>query len=294
MQMLKDFTIPISFSLTRKGKVLLLLREEYEDRLLRKGIEDPEDLAKRSPEVTFRFGGRRPHPSIPIGDGRRVVLRSYSHGGLFRALTRNLYFFGSRSFRELALTEEIRSRGIPTVQPVGAIHRFVFFHMYMAWFLSLEIPHAMDLIQFFQEIGPHPSPQDLSLKRKIIRSAGILLRQFHQSGVFHGDLQLKNILVSGDQLLLIDFDRSCLRPKLSARERAKNLFRLNRSAEKWRYLGLPVTRRDLWRFFSAYAEGDLEIRELMRSKLRIYSIRTFFYRFSWAIERFLGGRKSSE
>ena len=290
MQMLNNCVIPTSFTLTRKGKVFLLLKEEYKDQLLGLGIEVPEDFLMKSPETTFHLGGRRPHPSIPMKDGKRVVFRSYSHGGLFRAFTRNLYFLGSRSFQELALTEEIRVRGIPTTQPVGAIHRFLFFRFYKAYFLSLEIPHALNLIQFFQKIGPHPSPQDLILKRQMIRSAGLLLRQFHQSGIFHGDLQLKNILVSGDHPLLIDFDRSYRRPVLSAGERAKNLFRLNRSAEKWRLLGLPVTRTDFCRFFSAYAERDLEIRELMRRKLGTYRIRILFYRLGWFLEKILRGK----
>ena len=48
----------------------------------------------------------------------------------------------------------------------------------------------MDLIQYFQEIGAYPSRENLSLKRKTIRSVGLLIRQFHQAGFFHGDLPL--------------------------------------------------------------------------------------------------------
>ncbi len=67
----------------------------------------------------------------------------------------------------------------------------------------------------------------------------------------------------------------------------KNLFRLARSAEKWRRYGIPIARTDFWRFFSAYAQGDSEIRELMGKKLRTYTIRTFFYRLGWAFEKVL-------
>ncbi len=289
--MLRNFVIPASFSLIRKGKVLLLLNEEYKDQLLGLGIGDPEEFMKNPLGATFCLGGRRPHPSIPLKNGKRVVFRSYSHGGLFRVLTRNLYFWGSRSFDELTLTENIRLRGVPTIQPIGAIHQFVFWRFYKAYFLSLEIPDAPDLIRFFQELGPHPSPENLMLKRKMIRAAGLLIRQFHQSGIFHGDLQLKNILIAGNRPLLIDFDRSYRRPSLSAEERAKNLFRLLRSAKKWKCLGLPVTRTDFCRFFSAYAQGDSEIEDLIRKKLRTYRVRTFFYRLGWAFERIWGGNK---
>ena len=148
----------------------------------------------------------------------------------------------------------------------------------------------MDLIQYLQEIGTYPSRENLLLKRKTIRSVGLLIRQFHQAGFFHGDLQLKNILVAGDQILLIDFDRSYRKPALSLQERMKNLLRLNRSAEKWKRLGLPITRTDRWRFFLAYAGGDKKIGEAMERALRTYSLRFLFYRFGWSLERIVGGQ----
>lgn len=284
-KMFKNFPIPPMFSLIQKGKVSLLIDEKYKDFLLRQGIEDLETFTKRCRQTAKYFNGRTPHPSIPLEDGKGMVLRQYSHGGLLRSITGNLYLFGSRSFREIALTEEIRSCGIPTIKPIGAIHRLIFPPFYQAYFLSLEIPRAMDLIQCFREIGLHPPRENLSLKRKIIRSAGILLRQFHQAGFFHGDLQLKNILVAGDQLFLIDFDRSYRKSVLSIRERMKNLLRLNRSVEKWRRFGLPITRTDRWRFFSVYAGDDAKIRGAMQRALRTYSIRSFSYRCCWTFEK---------
>lgn len=280
--------IPSSFSLIRKGKVSFLIKKEYKKPLLQQGIEDFKIFLMRNRKSPKYFQGRALHPSISIRDSERGVLRQYFHGGLFRNFTRSLYLFGSRSFRELALTEEIRSCGIPTVQPIAAIHRFILPPFYQAFFLSLEIPHSKDLIQYFREIGTCPSRENIVLKRKTIRSAGLLLRKFHQTGFFHGDLQLKNILVAGDQLFLIDFDRSCRKRTLSIRERMKNLLRLNRSVEKWRGLGLPINRTDRWRFFLAYAGEDVKIRKAMERAIRAYSIRYFFYRCGWALQRILG------
>ncbi len=287
--MFKKSQISTSFSLIEKGRVSLLLKEEYKDLLLSLGIDDLSAFLKKSSQTAHYLKGRTLHPSIPLGDGKRMVLRQYSHGGLFRAITGNLYFFGERSFQELALTDEIRSCGIPTILTIGAIHHRVFFPFYQAYFLSLEAPGAMDLIQYFREIGANPCRENISSKRKIIRSVGHLIRRFHEAGFFHGDLQLKNILVAGDQLLLIDFDRSYRKPALSTREKVKNLLRLNRSAEKWRRLGLRVTRADRWRFFLAYAGGDKEIRETMAKALRSYSLRFLFHRLGWTVEKIFGG-----
>jgi hypothetical protein len=286
--MFKHVQIPAFFSLIIKGKVSLLLKEEYKNLLLALGIDDLKTFLKKGSQTAHYLKGRTLHPSIPFDGEKRMVLRQYSHGGLLRAITGNLYLFGARSFRELALTEEIRSCGIPTIPSIGAIHHWIFFPFYQACFLSLEVPHAMDLIQYFNGIGAHPSLENISSKRKTIRSVGHLVRQFHQAGFFHGDLQLKNILAAGDQLLLIDFDRSYRKPTLSAKERMKNLLRLNRSVEKWRRLGLPITRTDRWRFFLAYAGEDKKIRETMIKTLQTYSLRILFYRLGWTVERIVG------
>jgi len=286
--MFKNIQIPSSFSLIEKGKVSLLLKEEYKNLLLKQGIDDLKTFLKNSSQTSHYLKGRTLHPSIPLEDVKRMVFRRYSHGGLLRAITGNLYLFGARSFQELALTEEIRSCGIPTIPSIGAIHHRIFFPFYQAYFLSLEVPRAMDLSQYFQEIVAPPSRKNLSLKRKTIRSAGLLIRQFHQAGFFHGDLQLKNILIAGDQLLLIDFDRSYRKPTLSIQERMNNLLRLNRSVEKWKRLELPITRTDRWRFFLAYTGGDKKIRGAMKRALRTYWLRFLFYRFGWKLQKIVG------
>jgi len=286
--MFKNIRIPASFSLIEKGKVSLLLKEEYKNLLLAQGIDDFRTFLRKTSHAARYLKGRTPHPSIPFDGEKRMVLRQYSHGGLLRAITRNLYLFGARSFRELALTEEIRSSGVPTITSIGAVHYSVFFPFYQAYFLSVEIPRALDLIQYFSEVGTHPSPEGISSKRKTIRSIGLLIRQFHQAGFFHGDLQLKNILVTENLPLLIDFDHSYRKSPLSVKARMRNLLRLNRSVEKWKRRGLPVTRTDRWRFFLAYAGDNETIREKMEKTLRTFSLRSLFYRFAWAIEKIAG------
>ncbi|MDI6763506.1 MAG: lipopolysaccharide kinase InaA family protein [Thermodesulfobacteriota bacterium] len=283
--MFKKMSIPVSYSLIQIGKTYLLLHNDYKESLLQRGIEEVKTFLKRSLHDTHYHEGRTLHPSIPLEDGKRMVLRQYSHGGLLGALTGNLYLIGSRSFRELALTEEIRSSGIPTIQPIGGIHQIVFGPFYRTYLLSLEIPHAKNLIQYFQQKGSHPSLENLLHKRKTIRSAGGLLGQFHRAGFYHNDLQLKNLLVVEDQVLIIDFDRSYRKATLSLRERIKNLLRLNRSVEKWKRFGLSITRTDRWRFLMAYAGGDQEIIKAIRKVLPSYSLGLFFHRCGWALEK---------
>jgi 3-deoxy-D-manno-octulosonic acid kinase len=282
--MFKNTSIPNSYSLIRREKTYLLLHNDYKDLLLQQGIEEVKTFLTNHLQEIRYLDGRTPHPSIPIGGGKRIVLRKYSHGGFLRFLNRDLFLFGARSFRELGLTEKIRSSGIPTIQPIGAIHQIVTSPFYRAYLFSLEIPHAKDLIRYFKEHGPPYSAESRLNKRKTIKDAGLLLRQFHQLGFYHNDLQLKNLLVAGDQVLIIDFDRSYRKAKLSRRERIRNLLRLNRSVEKWKCLGLPITRTDCWRFMKAYAGDDLKFLKAIRKALWIHSIGLFFHRMGWMIE----------
>jgi 3-deoxy-D-manno-octulosonic acid kinase len=285
--MFKNIDIPPSYSPIKKGKVLLVLKEAYRDDLLQQRIEDIEAFLQEHRKTSKYLFGRTPHPSIPLKDEKRMVIRLYSHGGLFKSLTRDLYLFGARSIRELSFTEKIISSGISTIEPIGAIHQSVLLLFYKAYLLSFEISGAKDLIQYFQEFGPHPSRERLLDKRRTIRSAALLVQQFHEAGFFHGDLQLKNILVSGEQLFLIDFDHSYQKKVLSADEKKKNLLRLNRSVEKWKRLGLSITRTDRFRFLQAYAEKDEKMGKAMKKALQTYSIRRLFYRWSWALQRVL-------
>jgi len=281
--MLRNIPIPPSFSLVKKRNIHLLLNEEYKYLLLQQGIEDIDTFVARFAGVKQHSGGRSLHPSIPLREGQRMVLRRFLHGGLLSAVTRDLYALSSRSFRELALTEEIRSAGIPTIRPIGAVHQSVIFPFYRAYLLTLEVPDARNLIQFFQDMGSHPVGEVLALKRKIIRAAGRLVRQFHDSGFFHADLQLRNLLVADQRVLLIDFDRSLRMQNLPERIRMKNLLRLNRSVDKWKRQGLPVTFSDRLRFFLAYAGDDPKTRDVLRKTLRTYSISTLLHRWRWIL-----------
>ena len=288
--MLNYDSIPSAYAHIKKGTVSLLLKKEYKDLLLQMGIEDFESFLKKYGHLSSRLKGRTPHFSVALDHGKKMVIRRYSHGGWFRFLTRDLYLCGSRSFEELCLTEKVRSAGISTIEPVGAIHISIFPFFYRACFLSLEIQNAEDSSQFLLRIGFRPTHQDLLKKRETIRSAGRLVQRFHTSGFFHRDLQLKNILIVEDQPYLIDFDRSSREEILSLKKRIDNLLRLNRSVDKWKRQGIPLSRADRWRFFRAYCSGGPEMRDALRSALHTYSIRFFFHHCFWKLSEVLTGR----
>jgi 3-deoxy-D-manno-octulosonic acid kinase len=64
------------------------------------------------------------------------------------------------------------------------------------------------------------------------RRCGALFRAMHDAGIWHADLQLRNVLVASEGPYLIDFDGArCMHP-VPRLQRARNLLRFRRSIEK--------------------------------------------------------------
>ena len=181
----------------------------------------------------IRYEGRGPLRVIRLTDGDTALIRAYRHGGLFRHLTRDCFFsWPPRPFRELSITEELRRRGIRTVEVYGACVSRVCGPVYRGWLVTRELRDAQDLwaalrSDFVQRAGLTAT----------LRALAITLRALHREGVDHGDLNLKNLLVrlepEGVAGYVIDFDKArLLLGKLPPALVKKNLSRLLRSVRK--------------------------------------------------------------
>jgi 3-deoxy-D-manno-octulosonic acid kinase len=182
---------------------------------------------------TVEFEGRERLRSIRLGKGDTALIRTYRHGGLLRHCSRGVFCsWPPRPFRELAITEEIRRRGIPTVETYAACVKQVWGPFYRGWLVTRELIGAQDLWRAFQS----GLAQELGIDR-ILHAVADSLRALHREGVYHTDLNLKNILISieqdGVKGYIIDFDKAklvsgALSPELVRR----NLNRLLRSINK--------------------------------------------------------------
>ncbi|HEU4340193.1 MAG TPA: lipopolysaccharide kinase InaA family protein [Candidatus Binatia bacterium] len=156
------------------------------------------------------FEGREKLRAIRLPDGEIALVRAYRHGGLLRAVTGRLFLgWPPRPFRELAVTEELRHRGIPTVEVYGACVTKVWGPLYRGWIVTRQLAGAQDLWMalrtgFLCELGTG----------EVLRAVARSVRMLHREGVYHCDLNLKNILVrrerGGVRGYIIDFDRAKL------------------------------------------------------------------------------------
>lgn len=155
-----------------------------------------------------------------------AVLRQYLRGGVATHFSHDRYFFWgysrSRAVIEAHLTARLWELGLPVPQILGGMcHRHGL--TYSGALLTEKIPAARTLA----ELMSGSSNQDV-----LWAAVGQCLWRFHSAGVFHADLNARNILIDEMQKVwLIDFDRSYLL-KANDHRLQRNLQRLLRSLRK--------------------------------------------------------------
>ena len=178
-----------------------------------------------------------------------VVLRHYLRGGWAATISRQTYFFTgvtkSRPFREYHLLVELYAKGLPVPRPVAAlcVHRGV---RSTGAIMTACIPHAKTLADL---LGAGETVVGICSK------VGSCIRQFHDAGVWHADLNVRNILLDADlNVYLIDFDRARFNPGKPVNG-AGNLKRLKRSFQKLSAAGEMSEQQSFWQELKAGYDG---------------------------------------
>lgn len=157
------------------------------------------------------------------------VLRHYRRGGLVgRVISEDRYLFTgkkrTRPWREFSLLGQINELGLPAPKPV-AIRLIKEGLLYRADLITQLIPNSNDLSRLLVR---------QRLSSEIWLQVGRVIRQFHDAGVDHSDLNIHNIMLDEEEKIwIIDLDKSRIRKPAASWQRA-NLERLYRSLEKER------------------------------------------------------------
>jgi len=169
-----------------------------------------------------------------------VVLRHYLRGGWAATFSRQNYFFtgvsNSRPFREYHVLVELYEKGLPVPRPVAALcqHHGV---ISTGAIMTACITPSRTLADIF-------SGGDTI--EGIWTGVGACIRQFHDAGVWHADLNARNILLDADHTVyLIDFDRSRFNPGNPV-DGEGNLNRLKRSLQKFWLPGQKPALQQAW------------------------------------------------
>jgi hypothetical protein len=174
----------------------------------------------------------------------------------YRSLAPWRRFLRSKARDELDRASELAARGISTSVPVAAGELRRNGLLDRCFGLVRWMPDATDLLRVWTEARD----DDVS-RRAWTRELGALVRRMHESGVHQEDLAPNNFLWRASHaphLLAIDFERTRVGRRVSARERVFALAKLERH-----FAGAPASGR--MRFLLAYANEDrAEARRLWR------------------------------
>jgi hypothetical protein len=258
------------FETIRQSPHTVLIRPEWKAVLLDDLLGD---FARVEPSRRRTYShGRVAHFSyLPSGAPGRVFVRRATRGGLIGAVMGGLYTALHRPLQELRAATAARGAGVCVPEPVAVrLTRVGIFYRFTM--ISREIENAEDLLTF-------ASTPSTSRKRDVIARVADEMRRLHESGVYHADLTMKNILMSGDSVYIIDLDKATMVPKRDGQRDMMNLARLNRSVVKLLGTRGAVSRTDKLRFLRRYLGSRDRIKEL--SQLCAQGL--WFHRLWWSV-----------
>ncbi|NOG83441.1 MAG: hypothetical protein EX341_12630 [Candidatus Scalindua sp. SCAELEC01] len=287
--------LPDYFTTLKKGKVTLFIHKKYEAQLTEQDLNllfglyrdsNPRPSipqSRVSSKVSFQgqesqetefsasYHGRTPCKSIflkSLNNGCFVV-RDYWHGGLFGKVLRDIFWQGLRPILELVICEKASKEGIETIEILAVIKNRVLGPFYKSKLISREIKNSTDLMELLLR---YDHKTFCAQKREIISKVALAIKELHKAGIYHADLNLKNILLqtaSGGEFVvyIIDLDKSKQFSQLNPQRRMKNLMRLDRSLEKFKRkvlrennfhqsCSLFITKGDKVRFLRDYLSCD--------------------------------------
>lgn len=271
--------VPPGFSLIIEPSLYAIVDEHWLPYLRDRGLLDPSGLFNDLPPSSKKGRGK----ILIVGEEVLLVVRHNRHGGLLGFLLGDLFLDGNRVHKELLLLWRLRKAEVPTLAPVASIGKRV--GPFWKQFLITEyLQGAEDMLSFLQ------TTFDMKRRLTVMRRAGEVVSKMHDLGVYHGDLQLKNLLVRGGEVFVIDLDKSKQMVPLPTRIRFKNLLRLMRSVEKAERRGLiGLSPKEKVAFWLGYTKGKRDLYRLeLRKRLKLHPLRRLIWRLGWLLEASLG------
>ncbi|MCK4325573.1 hypothetical protein KAW55_02330, partial [bacterium] len=262
------------FTRIKRGGVRLIIRNEHKDDLLRLGIENVEGLLRESQVQAIDDVDKSVVSSIVLErthGQERIAIKRYDKPALKRKLKD--IFRPSKAMREWRMGNWLLERGISVAIPLAVGERRRLRILKDSFLICREIEGANKLRDYISTLKPPLSAPARKERGQIMSSLAKKLKEVHDKGFFHGDLNTSHIIMQsgeGRELVFyfVDFESSRLRRKLSLGHRIKDLARLNESMPSL------VNRADKLRFFQIYSEGLRLSRKERRKIMGRIEVRT--------------------
>jgi 3-deoxy-D-manno-octulosonic acid kinase len=207
------------------GRRTLYLRRS----LIRSAAEIVASLGKL--DTASGAGNRQSGFALKLAGDVELFVRLSRRGGLARLFFNDVYVGRhARPLRELAIAAEAFRRGIPVVEPAGALVEWLAPLAYRGAFLTRALA-GMTLWDFVR------TDNDAQVRIHVLAQARQAIETMHRLGLFHADLNLHNLYVTTSRdsfgIAILDLDKARLfKQPVSPARRQRNLERLRRSVLK--------------------------------------------------------------
>ncbi len=208
-------------------------------------------------------------------EGRKLACRKYAHGGLFRALMRDVFFTASRSAQEVEIMLLLQRSGFPVVTPFATITEAGAARKRL-YLCTLMEEGATNLLEYLKGSAPKE-------RLRAVKRFAALLWELERCGVYHPDLHLKNVLLTSDgNMLFLDFDKASRRA-LRGKDVEAMFWRLSRYVEKMQRQGqLRVDEKEKALFLRTYER--LSKRPMIESIRRKLKRKDAMHKVGWWVE----------
>jgi tRNA A-37 threonylcarbamoyl transferase component Bud32 len=234
-----DLMIPPYFNITESHNEWRIIHHDYESSVnwLFDGKIDNTQLGKT---VKGRGEYITAHIKSLVGDDEDVILKTYKRGGISASFLPDIFNDPRRPLNELGLTEKARKDGVLVPEILGIQIKWITAFLFRAKIIYKIIPDTItleDYIIFLLKNYMDKRHELYQRKRNLIKSLSQIISELHEIGIYHNDLNIRNILIRYTekeiiQPYIIDLDKAIYMHPLSFNKRADNLIRLNRSLEK--------------------------------------------------------------
>ncbi len=174
---------------------------------LYKGLEDEIELLyeKRIELQEHTVRTSRGGTSHGVLAGDTLVIRRFLHGGLIQLVSKDVFIHlgNPRPFRELSVIESLIAEGVSVPEPAFAVVEELASGFLYRGAIATKKIQAKNYLSLAYGKDATAELNNIALR------AGEEARKMIQSGVYHPDLHLGNVLVKPDgRVVLIDFDKA--------------------------------------------------------------------------------------
>lgn len=193
---------------------------------------------------------------FPAWTDTPLFIREFVHGGLLRHAWGSLFLTDHTMRRELRINRYAWERDLPTCRPVALYVERCMGLVRRAFYVTRALPDAANLLTFCTQCANNLAPER---RQNIEHDVAHVLATMHEYGIYHGDLNLKNLLILPEQhdnsVAVIDFKKAHTKNDIDIQQGVNNLIRLDRSILKWPASRDVISLNDRLRVFREYIKA---------------------------------------